>query len=471
MAQDPTPWLTTMGTLDGTEWSPGDGRPNPKIQGWLREISNAYPNMSPYCNENINDNYFAWCGATMAYCMTKAGIAPVFTDGDLTRFLYAAAWLGWGDPVTTTPRRGDVLVFKFSPADHHVTLFEKDNGDGTYSCHGGNQSHHVNVENFPKSCVMGIRRPNATGALPQVAAGSLVPGAEGRVVAALQSALASQGFDPGGIDGEFGPLTSAAVSSFQRARNLPITGIADPTTLQKLGVSTDSSPPTVVTAQPAIVTAQPATVTAQPAIVTAQPAIVTAQPATVTAQPATVTAQPTIVTAQPTMQWQDILKVLVDALISKQQGTALASTQTASQSPIDITQVLSAAIAALAGKPIPLLGATGTALASATGTSTTTQTPTVDVSTPAVLSTIDQIFGGQALAGKKTMLAIFAYVILAILQAAGLAGTATGATATPTGEILTTLIAAFGALGGVAKIDRLSQVLGLIAGQTVPSQK
>jgi peptidoglycan hydrolase-like protein with peptidoglycan-binding domain len=442
-----------MRALDGTEWSPGDGQPNPKIQGWLREISNDYPNMSSYCNAHLNDDYFAWCGATMAYCMAKAGIAPVFSagDNDLTRFLYAAAWLGWGDPVTTTPQRGDVLVFKFSPADHHVTLFEKDNGDGTYSCHGGNQSHHLNVESFPKSCIMGIRRPNATGALPQVA-GSLAPGAEGRSVTALQSALASQGFDPGGIDGEYGPLTSAAVSSFQRARNLPVTGIADSTTLQKLGVSTDSSPPTVVTAQPAIATAQPTIATAQPTIATAQP---------------------TIVTAQPTMQLQDILKVLVDALISKQQGTAPASTQIASQSPIDITQVLSAAIAALAGKPIPPLSTTGTALGSATGTTsgTTTQTPTVDVSTPAVLTTIDKIFGGQMLAGKKTMLAIVAYVILAILQAAGVAGTATGASATPTGEILTTLIAAFGALGGVSKIDRLSQMLGLVAGQTVPPQK
>jgi hypothetical protein len=50
------------------------------------------------------------------------------------------------------------------------------------------------------------------------------------------------------------------------------------------------------------------------------------------------------------------------------------------------------------------------------------------------------------------------------LQAVGVAGTATGTTATTTGQILTTLIAAFGALGGVSKIDRVVQTLGLIAG-------
>jgi hypothetical protein len=69
------------------------------------------------------------------------------------------------------------------------------------------------------------------------------------------------------------------------------------------------------------------------------------------------------------------------------------------------------------------------------------------------------------------MLAIIAYVILAILQAAGVTGTATGPTATPTGEILTTLIGAFGALGGVAKIDRLTQMLGLVVNQGTPPQK
>ena len=69
------------------------------------------------------------------------------------------------------------------------------------------------------------------------------------------------------------------------------------------------------------------------------------------------------------------------------------------------------------------------------------------------------------------MLAVIAYVILAILQATGVAGTATGTGATPAGEILTTLIGAFGTLGGVAKIDRLTQAVGLIASQFTPSQK
>jgi uncharacterized protein (TIGR02594 family) len=411
---DPAPnWLATMREIDGTKWGPSDG-PNPTIQSWLRFVGTAYPNMATYCNTVMNEHYFFWCGLTVGYCMAKSGIAPVFGATDINRFLYAAAWLGWGTPVTT-PQPGDVLVFDFGGGDHHVTLFEKDNGNGMWSCHGGNQSHEVNLTNFPKSRLMGIRRPSGTAGAHEVAAGALAPGvAEGRAVMTLQSALASQGFDPGGIDGEFGPLTSAAVSSFQRAHNLPVTGVADSTTIQTLGLSTD------------------------------------------------VSTHPSVATEEPTMPLQDLLKTLIDALITKQQGTPAGPTPiaTPTQGPIDITQVLQTAIAALAGKPLPSPAAADAGPATAIGTTA-----------PPVLSTIDQILGGQALAGKKTMLAIIAYVILAILQAAGVTGTATGPTATPTGEILTTLIGAFGALGGVAKIDRLTQMLGLVVNQGTPPQK
>jgi hypothetical protein len=33
----------------------------------------------------------------------------------------------------TAPEAGDVLVFDFGGGDHHVTLFETDNGDGTWT--------------------------------------------------------------------------------------------------------------------------------------------------------------------------------------------------------------------------------------------------------------------------------------------------------------------------------------------------
>ena len=144
---------------------------------------------------------------------------------------------------------------------------------------------------------------------------------------------------------------------------------------------------------------------------------------------------------------QDLLKTLIDALIAKQ-GPAPAGPAAPAQGPVDINQILSIAIAALAGKPLPSTSAPSSATPGGAGATLP-------------LSIIDQIFGGQALAGKKTMLAIIAYVILALLQASGAVNPMSEAS-----QIVTTLIEAFGALGGLAKVDRLTQAVGQVANQS-----
>ena len=80
-----------------------------------------------------------------------------------------------------------------------------------------------------------------------------------------------------------------------------------------------------------------------------------------------------------------------------------------------------------------------------------------------ILSPIDKALGGQAMVGLKTPLAIAAYAGLWITQALGAVGTATGGTATTTGQVLTALIAAFGGLGLSAKADRAVKALGVLA--------
>lgn len=55
---------------------------------------------------------------------------------------------------------------------------------------------------------------------------SLKRGAAGASVIELQRALAREGFDPGTVDGKFGPATERAVKAFQRARGLEADGIA-----------------------------------------------------------------------------------------------------------------------------------------------------------------------------------------------------------------------------------------------------
>ncbi len=66
---------------------------------------------------------------------------------------------------------------------------------------------------------------------------SLREGSRGAMVAALQRRLDQNGLFPYAIDGYYGPATVQAVRQFQRIRRLPVTGVADPQTLEQLDVS------------------------------------------------------------------------------------------------------------------------------------------------------------------------------------------------------------------------------------------
>jgi len=68
---------------------------------------------------------------------------------------------------------------------------------------------------------------------PLLAQGSLGP-----QVLLLQKELKTAGFAPGPLDGEFGPLTKAAVEKFQASRGLVVNGIAGPRTWEKIHAAT-----------------------------------------------------------------------------------------------------------------------------------------------------------------------------------------------------------------------------------------
>lgn len=59
-------------------------------------------------------------------------------------------------------------------------------------------------------------------------------GVSGSDVSELQSLLKSTGFDPGPVDGYFGPRTAKAVKAFQKARGLKASGVVEPTTVAAL---------------------------------------------------------------------------------------------------------------------------------------------------------------------------------------------------------------------------------------------
>ena len=62
------------------------------------------------------------------------------------------------------------------------------------------------------------------------------PRMKGPEVKQLQQALKAQGYDPGPLDGEFGPKTAAAVAAFQLVKDLVPDGEAGPKTLKALGL-------------------------------------------------------------------------------------------------------------------------------------------------------------------------------------------------------------------------------------------
>ncbi|MGI9072129.1 MAG: peptidoglycan-binding protein [Bryobacteraceae bacterium] len=73
--------------------------------------------------------------------------------------------------------------------------------------------------------------------------GTLQLGSIGREVEQLQRALAAEGFDPGGMDGSFGPATTAALIAFQTKHGLRPDGFLDPATAAALNIS-DATEPT-----------------------------------------------------------------------------------------------------------------------------------------------------------------------------------------------------------------------------------
>src|SRR5262249_47473952 len=128
-------------------------------------------------------------------------------------------------------------------------------------------------------------------------------------------------------------------------------------------------------------------------------------------------------------------RAALDGAVAQRGGTA--------PDPVNLNEIVQALIAA------PLAKTRAVTPRAAPGHTTTT-TPAPDAPNAPILSPIDRMLGGQALAGKKPALAVVAYAVLAILQAAGVIGAAT-----PAGQIITVLITAFGALGGVSKLDRI----------------
>lgn len=387
----------------------------------------------------VDDDETPWCAAFVGACLRLAGYK---SSGSLG----ARSYQRFGQDLGSRPQRGCIAVFTRgdpNAATGHVAFFDHEDGDHVYVL-GGNQSDKVCLSRYAKGRLLGYRWPVDTAPLPDtflptilqidpddapphvsvgatvpVPAPPLQPGAVSDPgIRAVQTALAALNYSVGPIDGEFGPLTSAAIQAFQRDRGLAVTGTPDLATRHALGLDLG-------------------------------------------------TGQPAGAGAAAGMTSDALLRMIIATLA----GNAAGAGAKPGQGAANTQQILQTVIAALLGRapPTPAGAVTG---------GDTSATP----SAAPVLSPIDKMLGGEMLAGKKTLLAVLAYVVLAILQATDVVGTATGVPAPPpgtvvapgtvvgtmtaTGQILTTLIAAFGGLGVVSKVDRVVQLLGLISAKT-----
>src|SRR5262252_588715 len=139
MTDDPK-WLLVMRAITGLTEEPGSAD-NPKIIGMARYIGRKFPEMQSYCDQYQHDET-AWCGLTVAFCMSVAGIRPPFGPTDTDKFLWALSWEKWmpnGGQTVGRPTPGTVVVMTRSGGGH-VTLYESMDGNGNYRCRGGNQS-------------------------------------------------------------------------------------------------------------------------------------------------------------------------------------------------------------------------------------------------------------------------------------------------------------------------------------------
>lgn len=102
---------------------------------------------------------------------------------------------------------------------------------GCFSSGGTKKTPPLFTISHPTTTTPAATTPKAGVAAPTKV---LKPGDTGPQVRVLQRALAHLGFSPGTIDGQYGPSTTAAVTSFQKAHGLTADGVCGPQTIAAL---------------------------------------------------------------------------------------------------------------------------------------------------------------------------------------------------------------------------------------------
>lgn len=206
--------------------------------------------------EDYGWNGVPWCAMFVWWCFKMAGAAELIPKTASCNVLEAWA-KNQGRWVTEDFRPGDVLLYDFEgdgSVDHtgicesvretSLTAIEGNTSDGGSQDNGGAVLRKIR----PLYTVLGALRPAWSGAEEETkdetgkemfdtaVLKTLSDGCMGPQVRAMQQLLIAGGFSCGRCadDGEFGPMTQAAVRRFQKDRALEVDGICGPKTWAKL---------------------------------------------------------------------------------------------------------------------------------------------------------------------------------------------------------------------------------------------
>lgn len=129
--------LAEIGTV---EWAKGS---NPKVVAYYRDAGHP----------EIIDDSVAWCAAFVGAMLHRAGIKP---SGKLT----ALSYLDWGQEIALRDiAEGDIGIKRRGNSiwEGHVFFIEKVANGKVYAL-GGNQRDAVNIQTYPISSLIGVRR-------------------------------------------------------------------------------------------------------------------------------------------------------------------------------------------------------------------------------------------------------------------------------------------------------------------------
>lgn len=193
----------------------------------------------PGSNHNFITTWYGfdgpWCDMAVSYEANKSGnLSAVmgkfaYTVAHAQAFQNAGRWhYGLGGI-----RPGDIVFFDWAGGGSiagidHVGLVEAVHSNGTITTLEGNTSD-MYLRRVRSACVVGYGRPAYGDASPMPTSdGMLRLGSTGNAVKTLQSHLNTVMGSGLVVDGQFGPLTDAALRAFQSRYGLQVDGVYGP---------------------------------------------------------------------------------------------------------------------------------------------------------------------------------------------------------------------------------------------------